>query len=272
MNFLRHPLYGTGSSQFFLLVDMRVLTVPSFVQLTKIQYIQPIPQRTPTSLEPTHAVLELPKHIQWELLRQPPISRRTRMQTVARIIRSIHLCCILRITENQIKVQNCIKRPTVPNPVIHTQPRLLSQGSRVSLQRAIITAKGRDGGPEKRNLVRMYARDHLFVCLDDPIARLRLRGDFVGRRANVVDALEHHGVLDAAVRQHVAVNAAQSIGTQTVVEDPVTACRLVDDADVLRGTLAAHASVQQVRPASVGVVVAASSIGNGVTNNGKSAR
>jgi hypothetical protein len=53
-------------------------------------------------------------------------------------------------------------------------------------------------------------------------------------RANVVDTLEDDRVSDGGMREDVSVNAGESVGPETVVEDAVPSRSLVDDGERLK--------------------------------------
>lgn len=107
-------------------------------------------------------------------------------------------------------------------------------------------------------------RNHLLVRLHEVLVHCVLRGFRRRRGTDVVHALEDHRVLDARVSEDVAVDAAESIGAQTIGENAVAACCEVAEGDVLGRAALLKACEEEVGPAVVLVGCGAAAVGDGV--------
>lgn len=93
--------------------------------------------------------------------------------------------------------------------------------------------------------------NHLLVRLNKVLVHRVLRGFRRRRSTDVVHALEYHRVLDARVSEHVAVDAAESIGAQTISKNAVATCCEVAEGDVLGRAALLEACEKEVGPAVV---------------------
>lgn len=174
------------------------------------------------------------------------------MQAVARIELGIQLRMVRRVLHDARKIKRIVELTTVQDPVVDAEPRPLPLWIAIWLQRRVRAAERRDGGAEHGNPGGMYARDDLLESLDQAVA-----DDLLGLRvrrlvADIVDAFEDHGVLDARLGEDVAVDATHRVRPEAVCEDAVAAGGLVEDADVGGGGVRLHLGQDEVGPAGVG--------------------
>lgn len=165
-------------------------------------------------------------------LRHSLVPRRIQMKVITSIIRRQQPLRHPGIPHRLIKVHNSIKPRliprTIPHPLIHPIPRHLPLRRPVPLPRP---RHGRDGRTYNRDAVPVQTRDDLVVGLDDAVAYARLGGGGTRGGADVVDADEEDGPADAGVGEDVPVDAAEAVGAQTVGEDAVPSCGLIEDGD-----------------------------------------
>lgn len=173
------------------------------------------------------------------------------------------------IPHRRVKVDYGIVPPRGADPLVHALPRLLPLGVRVRLVGA---GEGRDGRAEDGDAEAVQACGDLVEGEEEAVADGGLRGGVVGRDADVVDALEDHGVAHASVGDDVAVETAQGVGAEAVGEDAVAARGLVDDGDVPHGggggVGGMQAREEAVRPAVVGVGGRAAAVADGIADDG----
>ena len=117
----------------------------------------------------------------------------------------------------------------------------------------------------------MDESDHLLVRLNEILIYSVLRSFRCRRSTNVIHALEDHRVPDARVGEHVAVDAAECIGAQTISKNAITACCKVAEGDVLGRATLLEACEKEVGPAVVLVCCGAAAVGDGVTHNQQAA-
>jgi hypothetical protein len=154
-----------------------------------------------------------------------------------------------------VKINDRIEPPTCPYPLIHPLPRLLPLRIRIRLDARVRRrrAKGRYGRRENRQSNRVDPADDLLVRCDDPVAH-GLLGRGVRRcRPNVVYAFEEHGEADARMREDVAVDARERVGTESIGENAIASCCLVGNGNV--GALGLeHAGEKLVGPSADGLL------------------
>lgn len=195
------------------------------------------------------------------------------MQIIASLQRSLQLLRMRLIPQNLIEINHLIENPTLPNKLINPLSRLLPFWIAVTLRRDIIPwcTKRRDRRRKDRDIRCLKSNNHLLEGSDQTIADYFLGSGVCGTGPDVVYALEDHGVLHAAVREHVSVDSSKGVGSQPIVEDAVSACCLVEYCDIGGIVVRLHAGENEIRPPIVLVVVATTAIGDAVSYNGEGA-
>ena len=172
------------------------------------------------------------------------------MQEIPRIKRRIQPRLVPRIRHDPRKIDHPVERTAARDPLVDPHPRLLAQRIRVRLDRVVGRTKGRDRRCKDGQAKGVHARDELLVGLDEAVADRLLGGGRGGRGTDVVDAFKDHDVFDPGLGEDVAVDAAEGVGAQTVMEDAVPAGCLVEDGDVGRERVLLHALEDEVGPAT----------------------
>lgn len=76
--------------------------------------------------------------------------------------------------------------------------------------------------------------NHLLICLNKTLIDCILRSLCSRRGTDIVHAFEDHRILHTRVGEHIAVDAAERIGAQTISEDTVATRCKISERDVLR--------------------------------------
>src|SRR5262249_2727188 len=135
----------------------------------------------------------------------------------------------------------------------------------------ISTAKRQEGCAEDFDVVRMRSRDHLLIGCDHATHQtlvVRGRGILIaGQHTDVVDALEDYQITNAGLRNHVMIEAPESIGSKTIEQKAVAADAVIQNGKRLCCTSRLQALCQEIGPAIVCVGGCAVAISDGVTQN-----
>lgn len=115
----------------------------------------------------------------------------------------------------------------------------------------------------------MQPRGDLLKRSQQPIPNISLTDHIRPRRANVINALENHGVFHARGRQDVPVDPRQQRRAQAVVQDPIPARREIEHRDTRRRRR--QPLREHVRPPVVAVGRAAPAVGDAVAEDGEGA-
>lgn len=179
---------------------------------------------------------------------------------------------LLRIPKHRIEIQHLVKNPTLPNPLVHLLPRLLPLRIAIRLAREIRRrAERRDCRAENRETKGVDAGHDLRVGLRETGVDSGLGVD--GRRGgtDVVYAFENEDVFDAGVGEDVALDSAQSVGSQPIGKNAIPARCKIGNGDVACTRVLLETREELVRPAVVLVGSAATTIRDGVAEEGERA-
>lgn len=196
------------------------------------------------------------------------VTHRSRVKIITAIILGRELTRNLRISQELVEIDNGIKDAAGTDEFVDALPRLLALRVRVGLAGEVGRGtEGCDGCAKYRNAMGVDEADHLLVGLDEGGVDLVL--GFGGGRgaANVVYALEDHGVLDAWVGEDVAVNTAKGIWTEAVCENTVSACSKVANGDGLCGWVLLEAGEEEIWPSVVLVSGGATAVRDAITDD-----
>lgn len=172
---------------------------------------------------------------------------------------------IPRIPNNLCKIHRRVKRPAVQNPLIHLDPRLLPR--RVAI--ALPAPRKLSNRPPYRLDPRCFALpNNLLKRALQPCRNGVLRTRVGATAADVIHPNEDHDIFHARYLQSVALVPGEEGRSQTARENGVTPRSLVVDADVV-DSLFLHTRDEQVRPAVVPVVGAASPVGDAIPQDHK---
>lgn len=190
------------------------------------------------------------------------------MKIVTTIILGRELTGDFRISKKLVEINNGIEDAAGADKLVDTLPCLFALGVRVRLAGEVGRgAEGCDGCAKDGDSVGVDEADHLLVCLNEGGVDLVLNVGGGRCTANVVYALEDHGVLDAWVGQDVAVDTTKGIWTEAICENTVSSCGEVADGDGLCGWALLEAGEEEVWPSVVLVGGGATAVRNTITND-----
>lgn len=173
------------------------------------------PLHSPTKL--IRAIRPHTEDLNGKLVGNILVSSRIRMKIITRIIQWVELTRYLWVGKELVKIYYSIKNPGGADECVDALACLLALRIRVRLLSEIgRCAERRNGGAENGDAVGVNEGDHLFVCLNQSLVDLLLRFECRWRSSDVVDAFEDHRILDTWMRQYVAVDTSESVGTETI--------------------------------------------------------
>src|SRR5580658_5786363 len=134
--------------------------------------------------------------------------------------------------------------------------------------RAVVarSGKGHDGRADDLDVMRVGARDHLFVCPDNPpnqgsvLSRRNLA--FPREQTDVVDSFKDDHVAHPGLANYIIVETGQRIRSQTIGEQVVSSDPVVENGDVVGRRRFLEPLCQSVGPPVIAVGRGAVSIGN----------
>ena len=152
------------------------------------------------------------------------------MEVVPRVIRRQQHIRLIRVSNHLVKVKYSVELSTLSNPFVDPLSRDLSVWIAVYLTR---TSERRDRSAINGYAVPVKPIDHLIVRLDETITECLLRCLVCRSNTNVVDTVVYYSVSSTCMGYDVSVNAPKGIWAQTIGEQSISTCSLIDDGDVL---------------------------------------
>lgn len=205
-------------------------------------------QSTSSLLKPINTISKLAEDVERERPCNSFVTRDIRVKTVSRVVGRVELRVVVWITNDSVKVNDIVKGTAVTDPVVHPVPGGLSLYIGVGLEGGVWATERGYGSGKHRDAEGVDTRNDLFVGLDQTVSDDLLRGWVGGFDSNIVDAFKDHGIFDTRLGEYVSINSADCIRSQTICEDPIATCCLVEDTDVAGGWVLLHASKDEIRP------------------------
>ena len=173
------------------------------------------------------------EHIQRDRVAHRPIAARRRVKRVATVIGGRQAVGPCRVAGRGIEIDYRVEIAGLPDPGVDGLAVGLILGVGVII---IIADEGHDGRADHLDPFGTGAGDDLAIGTDDAgdmgLMRGGADGGFAGERAEIVDPFKQDEMGDAGLRQHVAVEPGERVGTKAIVEQPVAADPLIDDRDM----------------------------------------
>jgi len=142
---------------------------------------------------------------------------------------------LLRIAHRPIEVDHRVEVSRRPDPRVHRLPVGLVRCVRMVVVRAHV---GRDGPANRFDPVLVRLLHHLLVAGLDSFHQSRVRRwrlwPIPGQHAQIVHTLQHDDPPHPRLRQHVSIEARQSVRTRAVEQQAISANPLVQHPDVAR--------------------------------------
>ena len=164
------------------------------------------------------------------------------------------------IAHNLVEVDDAIEDAAGADPLIDGLAHLFAGGRRVAGSNV-----GGERGAKNLDVVGMGAGDELGEGEDrilggDDVAGLARLGGV----ADVVDAFKNDEVADAALGEHIAIEAGDCVGSGAIVEEAIAADAFVEDGKVRGFWILLEALGENIGPAAVGVAGGERAVGDGV--------
>ena len=170
---------------------------------------------TPTKLIRT--IRPHTKDLNRELIRNVLVSSRARMKIITRVVQRVELTRDAGVGKELVEIHNGIENARRADERVDALTCLLALGIGVGLLGEIgWRAERCNSGAEDGDAVGVNEGHHLFICLSQALVHLFLCFRRCRCGSNIVYTFKDHGVFDTRMGEDVAVDATESVGTETV--------------------------------------------------------
>lgn len=193
------------------------------------------------------------KKTQRKVVSQGLIPNYVWVKVVPRVVARQQLRGCIRVSQNTVEIKHRVEDVTHSDECIDSLTGLLAFGIRVWL--CIIGGwrgtEWSDGCSKERKARGMNSSCHLLIRDDEPISDLSLRLHIAVCNSNVVDTFEDHSIFHVRLCQHVPVHPADDIRTESIMQDAVSSCGLVENGYALGGLVLLHSRQKQIWPSII---------------------
>ena len=195
-----------------------------------------------------------------------------RVQVIAAIEGGQQSIRMIGIANHCVEIDYAVEMAGGAYPLVHGLAIGFAQRARMIIVRADVR---RDGSAEHAEAVRVSTIDKLPICRENTFNECCVssrRNLAISRKsAKIVHTLENDQPSDTCWRQHVAIEARQSVGTEAIGQQLVSTDALIGDAYVSGMSRTLESRCKHIRPTVVAIRCASVSVGDGVAQHDETA-